>query len=200
MKAQPRTRIGIQGVEGSFSEEAAQEFASRHGFEDPELVYLVTSARVLEAIDAGEVETGVMAMENAQGGVVIESIYALAGYRCDVMELFHLHVEQSLLGRPGLTQGDITAIHSHPQALRQCREYLADKFWTRPLVDEDDTAYAAQRLANGELAETAAIIGSRRCAELYGLDVLAQGIQDLKNNLTLFLGVRKWRPSRNDKP
>ena len=198
MKAEPRRRIGVQGVEGSFSEEAALEFAHRHGFVDPELVYLMTSARVLDAVETGNLEVGVMAMENAQGGVVVESIYALADYRCDIIELFHLHVEQSLLGKPGLTQGDITEIHSHPQALRQCREYLADKFWTRPLIDEDDTAYAAQRLANGELADTAAIVGSRRCGELYGLDVLAEGIQDLKNNLTLFLGVGKWRP--NDQP
>ena len=189
-----RTRVGIQGAQGSFSEEAALEFCDRHGISDYELVYLITSARLLQAIDDGEVNFGVMAMENAQGGVVIESVEALARYRCHIVEMFHTQVEQCLLGRPGLPLGDITEVHSHPQALGQCRDYLADHFWTRPLIDEDDTAHAAERLANGEFPPTAAVIGSRKCGELYDLEILAEGIQDLKNNLTLFLGVSKWKP------
>lgn len=184
-------KVGIQGAQGSFSEEAALDFCQRQNISDPEIVYLITSERVLEAVDAGAVDYGIMAMENAQGGVVHESIYALAEYRCHIVEMFHMQVDQYLLARPGLELDGITAIHSHPQALRQCREYLADHFWTRPLVDEDDTAHAAQRLAKGELPETAAVVGGKQNAELYGLQILATGIQDLKNNLTLFLGVTK---------
>jgi len=186
-------QVGIQGAEGSFSEEAALEFCQRHGIDDPDLVYLITAARVLEAIGEDQVDLGILAMENAQGGVVIESIYALAEYRCRIVELFHINVEQCLLGKSGLQLGDIAEVHSHPQALGQCRDYLADHFWTRPLIDEDDTAHAAKRLADGELPATAAVIGSRRCGELYGLEVLVESIQDLKNNLTLFLGVKKWQ-------
>ncbi len=74
MSARARTRVGIQGAQGSFSEEAALAFCDRHGIDDYELVYLITSARVLQAIDDGDVDYGIMAMENAQGGVVIESI------------------------------------------------------------------------------------------------------------------------------
>jgi prephenate dehydratase len=194
------TRIGIQGAKGSFSEEAALEFGRRHGLDDSKLVYLITSAQVLEAVDNGEVEVGVMAMENAQGGVVIESMIALAEYRCEIAERFHIHVEQCLLGKPDLTLGEITEIQSHSQALRQCREYLADKFWTRPLIDEDDTAHAAERLAKGDLPSTAAMIGSHRCGEFYDLAVVEAGIQDLKNNLTLFLGVKKWQSQKHNLP
>lgn len=189
-----RARVGIQGAQGSFSEEAALEFCDRHGIPDYEMIYLITSAKVLQAIEEGEVDYGVMAMENAQGGVVIESVEALAQYRCHIVEMFHTDVEQCLLGRPGLNIGDVTEVHSHPQALGQCRDYLADHFWTRPLIDEDDTAQAAERLANGKLPPTAAVIGSRKCGELYDLEILTEGIQDLKNNLTLFLGVSKWQP------
>ena len=189
-----RIRMGIQGAQGSFSEEAALEFCDRHGISDYDMVYLITSAKVLRAIDEGEVDYGIMAMENAQGGVVIESVEALAQYRCHIVEMFHTQVEQCLLGQAGLRLGDITEVHSHPQALGQCRDYLADHFWTRPLIDEDDTAHAAERLAKGELPTTAAVIGSRKCGELYSLEILAEGIQDLKNNLTLFLGVSKWQP------
>ncbi len=189
------TRVGIQGAEGSFCEEAALEFCQRHGIDDYTLDYLITAERVMAALDEDAVEVGILAMENAQGGVVIESLEALARHSCEIAEMFHVLVEQCLLGRPDLSIGDITQVHSHPQALRQCRNYLADHFWTRPLIDEDDTAHAARRLAEGELPSTAAVVGSRRCAELYGLAVLTEGIQDLKNNITLFLGVKKWQPS-----
>ena len=197
MKDHALTRVGIQGAEGSFSEEAALEFCRRHGISDFDLLYLITSAQVLANVDSGDVEVGIMAMENAQGGVVVESMIALANYRCDIAEMFHIHVEQCLLGKSDLPLGEISEIHSHPQALRQCREYLADQFWTRPLINEDDTAYAAECLAKGDLPSTAAVIGSRRCGELYGLAVLEAGIQDLKNNLTLFLGVKKWQSKKN---
>lgn len=190
------TSVGIQGAEGSFSEEAAEIFCRRHGLNSPLMAYLITSARVLNALDNEEVKYGILAMENAQGGVVIESMYALAEYRCEIVEMFHVHVNQCLLGKPGLTPGDITEVHSHPQALRQCRNYLADNFWTRPLIEEDDTAHAAQRLASGELPDTVAVVGSQKCGDLYGLAVLADGIQDLKNNLTLFLGIKRWPPKK----
>ena len=191
MMAKKRVKIAVQGAEGSFCEEAALDFCQRHGIGDYRMDYLITSAKVMEAVEQGVVQLGIMAMENAQGGVVIESMYALARHSCEIVEMFHIQVEQCLLGRPGLTIGDITQIHSHPQALRQCRNYLADHFWTRPLVEEEDTAVAARRLAEGELSSTAAVVGSRLCAELYHLVVLTEGIQDLKNNLTLFLGVKK---------
>ncbi len=189
-KAEKMT-IGIQGAEGSFCEEAAIDFCQRHGILDYHMAYLITSDKVMSAVDGGKANIGILAMENAQGGVVIESMYALAKYSCEITEMFHIQVEQCLLGLPGLAIGDITHIHSHPQALRQCRNYLADHFWTRPLVEEEDTALAARLLADGKVPPTAAVVGSQLCAELYKLQVLAEGIQDLKNNLTLFLGVKK---------
>jgi prephenate dehydratase len=91
--------------------------------------------------------------------------------------------------------GDVTEIHSHQQALRQCKDYLAEHFWTRPLIEADDTAEAARRLSQGKLPKTAAVIGSKYCAELYKLKILDEDIHDLKNNLTLFLGVKKIEES-----
>jgi len=96
-----------------------------------------------------------------------------------------------LLARRGVFLGDITEIHSHQQALRQCRNYLAEHFWTRPLIEQDDTAEAARRLKEGKISKTAGVIAPRFCAELYGLVVIAEDIHDLKNNLTLFLGIKK---------
>jgi prephenate dehydratase len=107
--------------------------------------------------------------------------------------MFHILVNQNLLALPGVNVGDITEIHSHQQALRQCKDYLAEHFWTRPLIEADDTAEAARRLSEGKLPATAGVIGSDYCAELYDLNIVENGIHDLKNNITLFLGVEKYK-------
>ena len=184
-------KIGIQGGRGSFSEEAAKVFITNHGLEPTTMEYLITSENVVGAVESGKVDYGIFAMENAQGGVVIESVEALAHYRCEIVEMFYVAISQSLLVRRGVFLGDITEIHSHQQALRQCRNYLAEHFWTRPLIEQDDTAEAARRLKEGKIPKTAGVIAPRFCAELYGLVVIAENIHDLKNNLTLFLGIKK---------
>ena len=185
------TSIGIQGGKGSFSEQAAHEFAHNHGIEGASIEYLISSEAVLAAVENSETDYGIFAMENAQGGVVIESIEALAKHRCNIIEMFHIPVDQNLLGLAGTHVGDLTEIHSHQQALRQCKDYLSEHFWTRPLIEDDDTAEAARRLAEGKLPPTAGVIANKACADLYGLEILQESIHDLKHNLTLFLGVKK---------
>ena len=183
--------IGIQGDVGSFSEQAASTFLERAHITDFTLNYLITSERVTYAVQQGTIDYGLLAIENAQGGVVIETVKAIAEHRCHIADMFQIRVEQNLLTLPGVTAGDITAIYSHQQALRQCRQYLAEHFWGCTLVEHDDTATAAQALRNGSLPPTAAVIANEKCAELYSLDIFAKSIQDLKNNLTMFLAINK---------
>ncbi|MCH8305562.1 MAG: prephenate dehydratase [Candidatus Marinimicrobia bacterium] len=182
--------IGVQGGEGSFSEEAARIFADNNGLEPFEIEYLITSEEVLSAVENKSVEYGVFAIENAKGGVVIESIKALAGHICEIVEMLYIPISQNLLTKPGTLMGNIREIHSHPQALRQCKDFLAEHFWTRPLVEADDTAESARRLKEGELPDSTAVIAAKACAEIYGLEIIQEDIQDLKNNLTLFLGIK----------
>ena len=188
--------IGIQGGKGSFSEQAAHEFANNHGLEGAEIIYQISSEHVLAGVENGETEYGIFAMENAQGGVVIESVEALAKFRCKIIEMFHIPITQNLLGLAGMHVGDVTEIHSHQQALRQCKDYLSEHFWTRPpLIEEDDTAEAARRLSEGKLPKTAGVIANKACADLYGLEILQDSIHDLKHNLTLFLGIKNLKDS-----
>lgn len=184
-------KIGIQGNKGSFSEEAARIFVDRKKLTNVQFEYLISSINVLTAIDKNKIDYGILAIENARGGVVIESVEGLAGYCCQIIDMFHFKVNQNLLTLSGVTAKQISAIHSHQQALRQCRDYLADNFWSCPLIEEDDTAEAARRLKLGELVPTTAVIASKDCAKLYGLEIFQENIHDLKNNLTLFLGVSK---------
>ena len=182
--------IGVMGGKGSFSEEAAHIFASNNGIDPFDIEYLISSESVLAAVENKNVEYGVFAIENAKGGVVIESVEALAAHKCKIVEMFYVPISQNLLAKPGMLIGNISEIHSHPQALRQCKDFLAEHFWTRPLVDADDTAESARRLKEGKLPDSAAVIAAKSCAEIYGLEIIQGDIQDLKNNLTLFLGIK----------
>jgi len=182
--------IGIQGGKGSFSEEAAKKFISENRIEECEIKYLISSSEVLFAVESKVVDYGIFAMENAQGGVVIESVEAMAEHRCKIVNMFHVTISQNLLVMEGVSLEDISEIHSHQQALRQCKDYLANNFWSCPLIESDDTAEAARRLSEGKLSSSIAVIGSKYCSELYGLKILKNDIHDLKHNLTLFLTVK----------
>ena len=183
--------IGIQGIEGSFSEEAAKSYCQKFGITDFELEYLVSSMNVLDGLTKKTIDTGIFAMENAQGGVVIESVEALAKNQCKIIDMFYVEISQNLLAKDNIALGDIEEIHSHEQALKQCKDYLAEKFWSKKLVEEDDTAKAAQDLAEGRLPDHVGVIASRNSAEKYGLNILENDIHDLKKNLTLFLAVER---------
>ena len=183
-------KIGIQGIEGSFSEEAAQSYCNKFNVQEFEFDYLVSSMNVLNSLTSETIDIGIFAMENAQGGVVIESVEALAKNQCKIIDMFYIEISQNLLAKDNITLGDIEAIHSHEQALKQCKDYLAEKFWSKKLV-EDDTAKAAQDLAEGKLSKNVAVIASKNSAEKYGLNIIENDIHDLKKNLTLFLAVER---------
>ena len=184
-------KIGIQGIEGSFSEEAAKSYCQKFGITDFELAYLVSSMNVLDGLTEKTIDTGIFAMENAQGGVVIESVEALAKNQCKIIDMFYVEISQNLLAKDHIALGDIEEIHSHEQALKQCKDYLAEKFWSKKLVEQDDTAKAAQDLAEGKLPNHVGVIASKNSAEKYGLNILESDIHDLKKNLTLFLAVER---------
>jgi prephenate dehydratase len=183
--------IGIQGIEGSFSEEAAKSYCQKFGITDFELEYLVSSMNVLDGLTKKTIDTGIFAMENAQGGVVIESVEALAKNQCKIIDMFYVEISQNLLVKDNIALGDIEEIHSHEQALKQCKDYLAEKFWSKKLVEQEDTAKAAQDLAEGKLPNHVGVIASRNSAQKYGLNILENDIHDLKKNLTLFLAVER---------
>ena len=183
--------IGIQGIEGSFSEEAAKSYCQKFGITDFELEYLISSMNVLDGLTKKTIDTGIFAMENAQGGVVIESVEALAKNQCKIIDMFYVEISQNLLAKDHISLGDIEEIHSHEQALKQCKDYLAEKFWSKKLVEHEDTAKAAQDLAEGKLSDNVGVIASKNSAEKYGLNILQNDVHDLKKNLTLFLAVER---------
>lgn len=187
----PPEVIGYQGIPGSFSEEAARNYIQEENLGDIKTKACLTSRNVMESLYTYEIDRGIIAMENARGGVVHESIHALAKARCKVRSMFHIQVNQCLITKGGVDQKDITEVRSHPQALKQCSRFLKENFADIPHIEAEDTAEAARKLHRGEYSDTTAVIAPARAAELYELNVNQFGIQDLKDNKTLFLVVER---------
>jgi prephenate dehydrogenase len=187
----PPDSIGYQGIPGSFSEEAARTYMSEEHLDHVRTVPCLSSKGVMDALACYAIDRGIIAMENARGGVVHESIHALAKARCHVRSMFHIQVNQCLITKPGIALSDITEIKSHPQALKQCSKYLEKNFSSIPQIEAEDTAEAARKLHAGEYSDTTAVIAPARAAEIYELNVSKFGIQDLKDNKTLFLVVER---------
>ena len=94
--------LGVMGIRGSFSEEAALEYARDNNLGEVEIVELLNTEKVLRAVEAGEVDIGIFALENSNGGVVYESVYAMAAHRFRVVDLFEIDVNHTLLVHPSL--------------------------------------------------------------------------------------------------
>jgi len=183
-------KIGISGARGAFSEEAARTYAEKEGIEI-ELEYLVSVEAVLSALEEGRIETGIFPIENSNGGIVIEAVHAMAAHRFKVQKMFEIDVHQNLLVKKGINAEQISMITSHDQALKQCRMYLKRKWPGVDIEEYVDTAKAAADLAAGVLSDNTAVIASRTAAEIYGLEILDESIQDLKFNYTSFVVATK---------
>lgn len=187
MKSKNVEIIGISGAPGSFSEEAARTYVGKQGIKKFEIRYLITVENVLSALENGDISIGVFPIENSNGGIVIEAVYAMAKHRFTIKKIFEIDVHHNLLVAKGIKAGDIRLVTSHDQAIKQCRMYLKRK-WPKVKVKEyADTAKAAEDLSKGKLPKSTAVIASRRAAELHKLDILEESIQDLKWNYTSFV-------------
>jgi prephenate dehydratase len=186
-----KIKIGVMGGLGSFSEEAANYYCHKNGLADYEIEYLITAENVLNGVTNGTVDLGVFPIENSNGGIVYEAVYAMAKYNFKIDNMFEIDIRHNLLVKPGINPSEISAVASHQQALKQCRMYLKRKWPEVELQEYKDTAEAAHDLAEGRLPQSTAVIANRVCADLYSLEIMEEGIQDLKFNFTTFIVASK---------
>lgn len=175
-------KVAYAGAPGAHGEEAARTVA------DGEPVPYPSFAEVLRAVQAGEVDLGVLPLHNSRAGMVEEVVRLLAKAPVQVADRLALRIHQCLLGLPGTRMDEVERVTSHPHALAQCSQFLGRHDWT--LVPAENTAIAARRLSLEQTARTA-VVASRRAAELYGLTILAQDIEDDGENTTRFAVVRR---------
>ncbi len=185
--------IGIQGGKGSFNEEAALDYVKRNKISAFKIKYLYTSEKVLRAVHEGAVDYGLFAVHNAAGGVVEESMHAMARYKFRIVEKFSIHIRHCLMKRKDTDRSNIHTIMAHSQVFLQCSNTLKKRYPTlQQKVGEGDlidTASAAKALAGGEVDINTFILGPEILSRLYNFDVIDKNLQDLKKNLTGFFLV-----------
>ncbi len=176
-------RVVYQGEPGAYSEQAALDLfgerAGTAGLEQFEDCFLT--------LREGRADYAVLPIENSSTGAIRQIYDLLTQYECYVVGETAVKVEHCLMALPGATLGSITHVYSHEQGLFQCERYLnARPGWKQ--VPQADTAGSAKMVADsGDL--TRAAICSARAAQLYGLNILARGINHNTHNTTRFVVV-----------
>lgn len=184
--------IGYQGEPGAYSEEALHSH-----YPSAAAVALRTLRHVFHRVADRTLDLALVPIENSQAGSVLETYDLLLEYRVMVVGEVALQVDHCLLALPGSNRGDLKHVLSHPQALAQCEAFVVrERLEPIPVYD---TAGAARQVEVEGRADQAAI-ASRRAAEIYGLEVVAEKIQTVQENITRFFLVSRRGPSRPKSP
>ncbi|XP_042519667.1 arogenate dehydratase/prephenate dehydratase 1, chloroplastic [Macadamia integrifolia] len=186
-------RVAYQGVPGAYSEAAALK-----AYPQCEAVPCDQFEAAFKAVELWLVDKAVLPIENSLGGSIHRNYDLLLRHRLHIVGEVQLAVNHCLLGLPGVRKEELKRILSHPQALAQCENTLSKLGVVRESVD--DTAGAAQFVAASGLRDTGAV-ASARAAEIYGLNILEEKIQDDSVNITRFLILaREPIIPRTDRP
>jgi len=178
-------KVAIQGIVGSFHEEAAHKFFG----DEIQTIECNTFRDLAQIIDKEEVDFGMMAIENTIAGSLLANYSLMREYHLKIIGEQFIHIHMNLMALPGVKIEDLSFITSHPIALAQSAEYLYTlKHAT--LVEHLDTAAAAKDISDKGLTNTAAV-ASATAAKLYGLNILEKNIETNKKNYTRFLVLSK---------
>lgn len=177
-------RIAIQGEIGSFHDIAARQYFQN---EQIQLICCPTFESVFEHIKRDPTIIGMLAIENTIAGSLLHNYELLCNSGTTIVGEHKLHIEHSICCLPEDSWETLTEVHSHPVALMQCREYLANHPSLKA-VEAEDTAGSAEYINRNNCRGWAAICNSQ-AAKLYGMKVLEDKIEDNKHNFTRFLVV-----------
>ena len=173
-------RVAFQGERGAFGDEAVRAYFGAQATPLP----FRSFADVFRVVATGEVEHGLVPVENSQAGSINEVYDLLRQHDLFVVGEIGHPVDHCLLCLPGQQLSDITRVISHPQALAQCDVYLREL--NVEIVATYDTAGSAKMVREENLRNVAAIAAAG-AAELYELEILARTIQTVQDNYTRFI-------------
>ena len=178
-----RTMVACQGTEGSYSQLAAEKL-----FTLPSIMYLNTFDGVFSAVENGLCSYGVLPLENSTAGSINQVYDLMMRYPYSIVRSARLKIDHCLLAKQGVQLSSVKEVYTHEQATAQCAGYL--KTLGCKVTVCENTAIAARMVAESPRGDVAAL-SSRNCAALYGLQRLAESVQDQGNNYTRFICVSK---------
>ena len=179
------TKIAFQGERGAFSEIAAKKYFSEKVNVSPSYSF----DEVFQKVKNGEVNYGVIPIENSLYGSIFETYDLLLKYSLSIIGELNLQINHHLIAAKNFKISQIKKIYSHPQALGQCSNFL-NKLKNTKVLPAYDTAGSAL-LAIQEQNEGVAAITSKEAAEIYNLKILKSNIQNNQENFTRFLIISK---------
>ncbi len=176
--------IAFQGEPGAYS-----ALSCKAAYPDLTPRACPTFDDAFRAVEEGRATLAMIPVENSVAGRVADIHHLLPGSSLHIVAEHFEPVRHCLMAPPGTTLDAVTHVHSHPQALAQCRRLITQRGWTA--MRELDTAGAARMVAaaapDAAMGAGAAAIASQLAAEIYGLEILARDIQDDPDNTTRFI-------------
>jgi len=176
--------VACPGAEGAYAQQAVCRMV-----QFPTILYFKAFDDVFTAVEKGMCDYGVLPIENSAVGSVTAVYDLMAKHDFRIVKAMKLRIRHVLLAPHGTKLSDVREVKSHPYALAQCAEWLKAHPEMRQ-VPASNTAVAAAELAKAGRTD-AAVIASRECAELYGLDVLEEDISDIASNYTRFICISR---------
>ena len=176
--------IACPGVEGSYSQQAACRLVNF-----PTIFYFKGFDDVFSAVEKGMCDYGILPIENSAVGSVTAVYDLMAKHNFKIVRAVKLRIRHVLLAPRGTKLEDVKEISSHPHAIAQCSEFLHQLPGIKAVPATNTAAAAAAIAASGR--KDVAVIASRECAELYGLEVIKEDISNTSSNYTRFICISK---------
>ncbi|MBQ3668432.1 MAG: chorismate mutase [Clostridia bacterium] len=176
--------VACQGIEGANS-----QFACDKLFKNANILYFSSFDAVFASIEKGLCRYGVVPVENSSAGSVNKVYDLMMQHKFYIVRSIRIKIEHNLLAKPGVKLEEIKEIYSHEQAISQCSKFLSGLKNVK-VVPCENTAVAARMVATSDRRDVAAL-ASRPCIRLYGLNCLADGVQNVDNNYTRFICITK---------
>lgn len=178
-----RAMVACQGVEGAYSQIAAERL-----FSAPNIMFFSDWEKVFSAIEAGMCRYGVIPIENSTAGSVKKVYDLMISRNFKIVRTVRIKIDHNLLAKAGTRLEDIKEIYSHEQAINQCAAFLSSLGPDVKITRVENTAMAAKAVAESQRNDVASL-SSRTCAAQYGLKIVASSVQDNGNNHTRFICI-----------
>jgi len=186
-----KVRVVFQGAEGAYSQAAMVRYFG----DKVDSIHVDTFRDAMSAIDEGSADFAVLPIENSTAGIVNEIYDLLVEFENYIVGEQIIKIEHCLLGAPGTKIEDIKTVYSHPQSLMQSSRYLSAHNWQQ--ISMKNNAFAARKVAEENRMDQAAI-ASEYAGEVYGLEVLKKGVNNVSSNSTRFIIVTNQKIFRKD--
>ena len=183
-------KVGYMGIPGSFSEIAAEKLLEQVNWTDKELVPLVCAKNILEELQKGTITYGVLGVKNSSAGPVSEFVETFSDITYEKLGEYVLPIHHCLFKKKEKGMDELTTVASHPQALKQTEQTRKRDYPELKEQAIEDTAIGAEWLAKGILPDTTAVICSINAGKSWGLDLIAENIEDSSENRTTFWLVK----------